>query len=329
MTTADWNGSSISRRTFVGGARRKNCQCPRADRGLKPKRGGILKVSTYLNRRLDPMTGNSAVDQTVMWSMFDTLVDFDQNRKRGRASPSGYPDPKTLVFELFPNITFHDGTPCDAAAVRVEPDFAVESVEVTGPLTVALHLKQPDSSIPLMMGDRPGMMSSPTAVQSLGEDYDRKPCGTGQFKFVSWADGDRVIVTRNENYWKKGFPYLDGITFRIMTDYSAEPARSRPARTTMFGAAAAHGFMQRDANGERGALPIDADHEHPLQPQPQVAKDVRVRKAINFAVDRVGFTRATEGTGDVVCSLIPPQHWANDPTYRIPTPMTPTRPGRC
>ena len=84
MTTADWNGSSISRRTFVGGAlaAASGLSAHAQTEGLKPKRGGILKVSTYLNpSRLDPMTGNSAVDQTVMWSMFDTLVDFDQNMK--------------------------------------------------------------------------------------------------------------------------------------------------------------------------------------------------------------------------------------------------------
>jgi peptide/nickel transport system permease protein/peptide/nickel transport system substrate-binding protein len=55
-------------------------------------------------------------------------------------------------------------------------------------------------------------------------------------------------------------------------------------------------------------------------------KDVRVRKAINYAIDRVGFTRVTtEGTGDVVTSLIPPQHWAFDPSVENPYPYDPAK----
>src|SRR5437667_3647882 len=75
-------GGDISRRTFVGGALvASSGLAARAQTEMPaPKRGGILKVSTYLNpSRLDPYTGNSAVDQTVMWTMFDTLVDYDQN----------------------------------------------------------------------------------------------------------------------------------------------------------------------------------------------------------------------------------------------------------
>ncbi len=347
MTTAEWNRlGTISRRTFVGGAlvAASGVSAHAQTEGLTPKRGGILKVSTYLNpSRLDPFTGNSAVDQTVMWSMFDTLVDFDQNMKpRPGLAKWHYPDQKTLVFELFPNITFHDGTPCDAAAVKwnldramtfkrsvVKPDLvSVASIEVTGPLTVALHLKQPDTAIPLMFSDRPGMMSSPKAVEALGDDYDRNPCGTGQFKFVSWADGDRVIVTRNENYWKKSLPYLDGITFRIMTDYSAG-ARAVAAGENDFMFLVPPrlmNVMKRDANVNVVRYPSMRIMNIHFNRSRKSLKDVRVRKAINYAIDRVGFTRVTtEGTGDVVSSLIPPQHWANDPTYKNPYPYDPDK----
>jgi len=78
MTTAEWNSLSISRRTFIGGAlaAASGVAAHAQTEGPAPKRGGILKVSTYPQpSRLDPFTGNSAVDQTVMWTMFDALVD--------------------------------------------------------------------------------------------------------------------------------------------------------------------------------------------------------------------------------------------------------------
>jgi ABC-type transport system substrate-binding protein len=337
----------ISRRAFVGAS------AALAATGLPalaqteaptPKRGGMLKVSTYLNpSRLDPHTGNSAVDQTVMWPMFDTLVDFDQNLKpRPGLAKWSYPDPKTLVFELFPNITFHDGTPCDAQAVKWNLDRAmnfkrsvvkadlvsVDSIEVTEPLTVVLHLKQPDTALPLMLSDRPGMISSPKAVEAAGDEYDRRPCGTGQFKFVSWADGDRVILARNENYWKKGLPYLDGITFRIMTDYSAG-ARAVAAGENDFMFLVPPRLMSTmkgNASVNVVRFPSMRIMNIYFNRGRESLKDVRVRKAINYAIDRVGFTRVTtEGTGDVVTSMIPPQHWANDPTYKNPYPYDPDK----
>src|SRR3954470_6974105 len=157
MNMFEWNArGGLTRRTFVGGSAALAASSLPAlaqSEAPVPKRGGMLKVSTYLNpSRLDPHTGTS-IDQIVLWPMFDALVDFDQNLKpRPGLAKWSYPDPKTLVFELFPNITFHDGTSCDAEAVKWNLDRAmtfkrsvvkadlinVASIEVTGPLTVAL-----------------------------------------------------------------------------------------------------------------------------------------------------------------------------------------------
>jgi len=234
-----------------------------------------------------------------------------------------------MVLELNPGITFHDGTPCDAEAVRwnldrfmngarssAKPDLAsVASIEVGGPLKVVLHLKNPDTALPVILSERCGMMSSPKAVKEAGDDYDRRPCGTGPFKFVSWADADRIIVTRNENYWKKDGPLLDGITFRIITDYAAG------ARSVVAGE---NDFMYlvpprlfKNLSADKNLTVIKAPSMRtmnlffnygrgPLQ-------DVRVRQAINYAIDRKGFARVTtDGTGAASGSLIVPQHWAAD-----------------
>ena len=90
------SGSDISRRAFVGGA------AALATAGLPsgalaqsespaPKRGGILKVSAYLNpTKLDPITGNGGQDQTFLWSVFDTLTDFEPATMKPRpGSPAG------------------------------------------------------------------------------------------------------------------------------------------------------------------------------------------------------------------------------------------------
>jgi peptide/nickel transport system permease protein/peptide/nickel transport system substrate-binding protein len=94
----------------------------------------------------------------------------------------------------------------------------VESVEVTGPLQVTLKLKNPDTALPAILSDRAGMMVSPTNIKALGNDTNRKPVGAGPWKFVSWADNQSIVLTRNEHYWKPGRPYLDGIEFSIIPE---------------------------------------------------------------------------------------------------------------
>ena len=93
-----------------------------------------------------------------------------------------------------------------------------QAVEVSGPQQVTLKLSQPDSALPLILSDRAGMMCSPKAVKELGKDHDRKPVGTGPWKFVSWNDNEKVVYTRNDKYWQAGQPLLDGIEMNIIAE---------------------------------------------------------------------------------------------------------------
>ena len=187
-----------------------------------PKRGGILKVAAPSNpTSLDPYTGGGGLDHTHLYNIFDNLIEFEYDTlkpKPGLAKAWRFTDPQTFVMDLQPDVQFHDGTPCDAAAVKwnidngkndarsnVKADFTtVASVEVTAPLQVTVKLNQPDTALPLILADRAGMMSSPTAVQALGKDHNRKPVGTGPHKLVSWVDNDRIVLRRNEKYWRPG-----------------------------------------------------------------------------------------------------------------------------
>ena len=205
-------------------------------RAAGPQRGGVLKVSQYANpSSLDPTTGRSGGDHPMLWPIFDTLVDFDfatLDPKPGLAESWEYRDPTTLVLDIRKDVLFHDGTACDAQAVKANFDYmltnprstvkadvvSIKSAEVEGPLRVVLHLKEPDTSLPLVLTDRAGMMSSPTAFKALGADYDRKPVGAGAYVFVQWDDADKLVLKRNERYWREGLPNLDGIEFKVMTD---------------------------------------------------------------------------------------------------------------
>jgi len=66
----------------------------------------------------------------------------------------------------------------------------------------------------------PFAIASPQAIKKHGEDYFKHPVGTGPFKLEEWKKGDRVILTRNNDYWG-GKPYLEKIVFRTIPDNTA------------------------------------------------------------------------------------------------------------
>ena len=98
---------------------------------------------------------------------------------------------------------------------NIRADIAsIDSVEMTGPNQITLHLKQPDTALPLILADRAGMMVSPAASKKFGDDFDRNPVGTGMMKFVEWRDKDRTVYARNENTGSPTARILMGCTTR-------------------------------------------------------------------------------------------------------------------
>src|SRR6202521_1510766 len=201
------------------------------------KRGGILHISAPPNpSSLDPATGGAGSDHAFLFTMYDTLTEWDFETLRpkpGLAESWSFADPTTLVLDIRPGVTFHDGTPLDAEAVKfnlernksdpksnIKADLAtMASVELTGPMQVTLKLNTPDAAMPGILSDRAGMMVSPTAVKaSEAGNVARKPIGAGAYAFVSWADGEKIVIKRNEKYWKDKRPYPDGIEFSIIPE---------------------------------------------------------------------------------------------------------------
>jgi ABC-type transport system substrate-binding protein len=302
-----------------------------------PRKGGTLKLaSPFSPQTLDPLTGALGSDHIFLYPIFDSLVDFDPptlTPRPGLATDWTFPDPKTLVLTLREGVRFHDGEAFDAAAVKANLDRALtdprssvkgdlqslQSVEVLAPNKVALHLNRPDTAMPMILADRAGMMSSPKAVASKGKQYDREPVGTGPFVFRRWADGDVMEVVRNPHYWRPDVPYLDGLTFHFITDMNTA------LRSVMTGdnhyAFRVNPQQQIVAERMKGRLvvsstPTVADYHLCFNYARPLLKDVRVRQAINYAVDRNDFNKvALLGLGTPAQTMLPPGYWACDPRY--------------
>ena len=138
-------------------------------------------------------------------------------------------DGLTYEFKLRQGVTFHDGTPLNAEAIKFTIEYyradpaavafygftEIDQVTVVDDSTVQVHLSVPTFPMIFRLGSLPAL--SPTAIQAAGADYASKPVGTGPFKFKSFEPDSQIVYERNENYWH-GVPPLDGLIVRIMPE---------------------------------------------------------------------------------------------------------------
>jgi peptide/nickel transport system substrate-binding protein len=207
------------------------------------KKGGTLKAGTDGDMlTFDPLTSGAYADREIYYNLYDSLVAIDTSLKiiPSLAESWETPDPMTYIFHLRKDVKFHDGTDFNADAVKFNlnryltdpksvraPEInSIQTIDVVDPYTVRLSLKAPFAPLLANLVDRAGMMLSPKAVQTLGNDtLAQKPtaAGSGPYMFVEWVTNDHTTLQRNPNYWKKDaagnqLPYLDKLTYRPITD---------------------------------------------------------------------------------------------------------------
>jgi ABC-type transport system substrate-binding protein len=340
-------GDPISRRLLLklSAAGAAVLSLPGTGRGQDaPVRGGVLRAVVANNpSSLDPHTGRSGFDHPVLFPLFDTLIEFDFDTLEplpGIARDWVFETPVRLVLTLNEGVRFHDGTPCDAEAVRfnferemsfdrsnVKSDVAtLESVEVLDPLRVALNLNTPDSALVLILSDRPGMMVSPKSIQDAGGNVDRMPVGVGAWKFVSWTDNAEVVLTRNEDYWRPDRPYLDGIHFRIIPETNTGLRSVVAGENDLAVALTQQQLMVVERSGELDFISGPTQILNMLYfnlGRPTIG-NLKVRQALNYAVNREAFNAITQD-GEIASTVIPSVHWAFNPAVANAYPYDPER----
>ena len=155
---------------------------------------------------LDPATGGTYTGRIVFDALCDKLVDIDASLQvvpQLATEWSWNEDQTALTMKLREGVTFHDGTPFDAEAVKANIErmqtmgesrrkselSPITSVEVVDPTTVVLHLEQPFAPLLSILTDRAGMMVSPAAATSA-DAFAANPACSGPFR-VRVAPGPR------------------------------------------------------------------------------------------------------------------------------------------
>jgi peptide/nickel transport system substrate-binding protein len=235
------------------------------------------------------------------------------------------PDGLTYTFKLRRGVKFHTGQTMTSADVKYSYDYlrdskngspgagdfsTVESIEAPDENTVVFKLSRPNGLLPITLTHRYGgvipkdyFASGPEARTKLNE----VSVGTGPFKLKQFRQNSVLVFEKFQDYWQKGLPHLDEVTFAFMPNSAAMVVAARSGRIDM-------GIFTRPQDAEQltsvaglklvrtasmNQKSIDLGSEHPL------LKDERVRQAIALAIDKEAVMKASiAGYGQVLGTMV-------------------------
>jgi peptide/nickel transport system substrate-binding protein len=218
----------------------------------------------------------------------------------------GSTDGLTWIFKIRQGVTFHDGTPLDAEAVKFNFDRQfdpeneyyqlgqwsaqtyfdfIDTVTVIDAATVEFKLKSTFNKFEYRMAGF--SIVSPTGVQTHREAFPENPVGTGPYRFDRWDKGEQVVLAAYESYWGTP-PTLGQVVFKAITEAGARTAALLSGEVHIAVEITPETMEQLQADdafevvtGPTGALwflAMNVENPH--------FTDVRVRQAVNYAIDK-------------------------------------------
>jgi glutathione transport system substrate-binding protein len=274
---------------------------------------------------LDPADLNDNISQSATRLMFDGLYRLDHDMKLVPGLAESYEANEAatqFIFHLGKGVSFHDGTPFNAAAVKFSFDRAgnpenhlkrqslfamVDHTDVVDDYTVKVVLKYPFGAFVNDIAHPGALIVSRKSVEEFGKEVNRHPSGTGPYQFVSWT-ADTLKMKKNEHYWRPGLPKIDTITYRGVPENGARMAMLQAGEAQFI-------------------FPVPPEMVKPLENSPTITvfdkasifglyvalnnmrkpfDDLRVRQALNYAVDKPALIKVVySGYADVMDSPVP------------------------
>ena len=338
MSIASWTRRSLFAATALTMATAGGVMVAAVPSALAQTPEGVLIVGQIAEpKSLDPAAVTAVNDFRILVNVYEGLVRYRSGTLEVEPQLATdwtiSEDGTEYTFTLREGVTFHDGTPFDAEAVKFNFDrmldethpfhdtgpfplafffSAVQETVVVDPMTVRFRLDAPYAPFLSNLAYPTGLIVSPAAVEANGADFGRNPVGTGPFRFAEWRANEAVVVERNGDYWGEAAG-SEAVVFRPITDANTRVAEMLaggidmmvevpPTSLSQFGG---DGFEIAEQAGPHLWFLILNTKEGP-------ASDVRVRQALNYAIDKEAIVNdVLEGTADVAAGPTPPAFaWA-------------------
>ncbi|MFI9630339.1 ABC transporter substrate-binding protein [Streptomyces sp. NPDC052042] len=305
----------------------------RLSAGTPTAKGGIASFTWGLYAEpptLDYIYSFDYNQNLILSNVCESLMRWTPQLKEepGLAERLETPNPTTFVFDLRPDVRFHDGGVMTADDVvhslkrHLDPSLGsywiqtfqnVASIGKTGPLQVTVKLKRPDSQFPQYMATAAGAVASTKRIKAAGQDYGTTgslDC-TGPYRLGTWTKGQSVTLDRFDDYW--GAKAKSGkVVFNILTDPSAQTNALLSGEVDGSYLIPTESYARLRNSGQgtlffgEGLTTINVNVTNMKGP----LGDVRVRRALSMALDRKGFVKAAlAGAANISTSLTPHAAW--------------------
>ncbi len=230
---------------------------------------------------------------------------------------------RMMVEPLAPATFFYTGV------VGAQDFIDGKAKEITGykvvdDATVEITLENPDGSF-LMAMTMPFTSVLPKEwVGEVGKDIKRKPLGTGPFVIDSWTPGQKIVATKNPNYWDTGKPYLDGIDFDLTTNPSTALLRLERGEVDVLGdGIPSADYMRTKQDPTWGKYVYDASEIATyyvfMNVNEKPFTDVKVRQAVNYAIDTARLQKLLAGQAKALNQVYPEGMPGNQPDQQFYT----------
>jgi peptide/nickel transport system substrate-binding protein len=273
--------------------------------------GGDLTIALPNNpTTLDPAMQANHDGMAVTQAIFENLVEVDHDGnlqpQLAVALPTISADNLEYAFDLRPDVAFQNGQPFSAEDVKYSFEYIlnpenktlrrplfdrIAEVVVDGPLRVRFRLRDPYRPWLYYMTKYQGIFPKGSREKHDANYFKNSPIGlgTGPAQFVEWRQNDRLVLSKNPNYWRKGVPAWDRLIVRIIPDDSSRVAYLKTGAVDIISAP-----RPKDFEGLKAEKGIQAASRLALggwfflmtNTMKPPFDDVNLRRAIACAVDR-------------------------------------------
>jgi peptide/nickel transport system substrate-binding protein len=300
----------------------------------KPDPNTLVMLIESSPTNLDPRVGVDAQSERIDNLIFDDLLSRGENLDvaPGLAERWEVPDPLTYIFHLHHGVKFHDGRPLTSRDVKWTFDSLlqgkvrstkaavykfVDHIDTPDDFTVTFHMKEPSATLLWNLSDGAiGIVPYGSATEVTAH-----PIGSGPFKFVSAETDREVVIERNDDYWAEK-PKLARVRFAVVPDATTQALelRKRSADLTINSLTPDTVLtLQREPYLAVEHAPGTEIQYLGFNLRDPILRDVRVRQAIAYALDRRPMIQYLwGGWAQPARSVLPPQSWAyygNVPPY--------------